>query len=325
MERQSQLVVRLLDDLLDVSRIAGGKLRLRKTLIDLASVVRDAIASMQSTIDEHGHQLHVTFPDEEIVVHADAPRITQVVCNLLSNAAKYTPQGGQIWLRVRREGENAVIVVKDTGIGIPADMLGRVFDSYFQIDNDPDHTYVGLGLGLALVKSLVELHDGTVRACSGGAKQGSEFSIALPLVTQTLLHAAAKPAGEKHDLRANNCRILVVDDNQDAAEMLNLLLRPSGCESQVAFSGKEALEIASKFHPDIVFLDIGMPQLDGYEVARRIRQEPWGAEITLVALTGWGQDEDRQRTQEAGFNYHLVKPADFSALKTILAEYRQKG
>ena len=247
----------------------------------------------------------------------DPVRLAQIFANLLNNAAKYTPDGGQIWLAARQQADQVVVSVRDTGIGIPADLLPRVFEMFMQVDRSSDRAQGGLGIGLTLVRSLVEMHGGTVAAQSSGPGQGSEFTVTLPLV------ANPQPAGRAgpRELVAGELqtrRVLVVDDNCDAAVTLGLLLKMLGVEVRVVHSGAEALESLDSFRPRVVLLDIGMPGMDGYEVARRIREQPGLGEVTLIALTGWGQEEDRDRSRAAGFDHHLIKPADIRALEALL-------
>lgn len=314
MERQMTQLVRLIEDLMDMNRISRGKIELRKERIELAKVIQDAVEISRPSIDAGGHELVFESSPQPIFVDADVARLAQVVSNLLNNAAKYTERGGRITLAVRREGENAVVSVRDTGVGIPAHMLTRVFDMFTQVDRSLERRQGGLGIGLTLVKQLVELHGGSVEAHSSGHSAGSEFVIRLP---------AAPPAGPRqtpHERAAvTTHRILVVDDNSDAAHSLAMMLELKGNDTRTACDGAGALEAAAAFRPDVIFLDIGMPALNGYEVARRIRQQPWGQDVLLVALSGWGQEGDKKRSREAGFDIHLVKPVEASAIEAILA------
>ncbi len=319
MERQIQQMVRLIDDLLDVSRITRGKLRLRREPVDLAGVVESALEMSAPTLQRLNHSMEVSVAPGRHIVEADRARLIQVVDNLVTNAAKYTDPGGRIGVSLESDGAHVRIRVKDNGIGIPRDMLERVFDMFTQVDRTLERSRGGLGIGLTLVRRIVELHDGTVAALSDGAGKGSEFVVTLPLA-EVEAPRAASDAGPaiKADVRL---RILVVDDNEDAAASLTRMLELMGHEVHIAFDGVECIREAGRFHPEIVFLDIGMPRLNGYDTAKRLRGEPGSREILLVAVTGWGQDEDRRRAREAGFDHHLVKPVDFDALSAILAAY----
>jgi signal transduction histidine kinase/ActR/RegA family two-component response regulator len=318
MERQVNHMVRLVDDLLDVSRVSRGKIELRKEPVELAAVVRSAVELSKPFVDGGKHQLAISLPAEPLTVFGDPVRLTQVVGNLLNNAAKFTETGGQIWLTVRAEGSDAVISVRDTGIGIPPDFLPKVFDLFTQNDRRASRKYGGLGIGLSLVRSLVLAHEGTVEARSPGLLQGSEFVVHLPLTTQTPQPPNQARRQPVYDFHLSG-KILVVDDNRDAAQTLGTLLRRSGAEVIVAESGPVALEAFQKHRPTIALIDIGMPGMDGNEVARRVRLAPETRNATLIALTGWGQDDDRRRCREAGFNHHLVKPVDLDALQELLA------
>jgi PAS domain S-box-containing protein len=317
MERQVNHMVRLVDDLLEVSRITRGKIELRLELVELAGVVRTAVETSQPLISGAGHQLAVSLPPEPLTVSADPVRLSQIISNLLNNAAKYTEAGGQIWLTIRREDNWVDISVRDTGIGIAPEMLPNVFQLFTQIDRHSGRAQGGLGIGLTLVKSLTEMHGGEVRAHSDGLGQGSEFVIRLPLAARQAADVSA-PAADRPAAGLSKRRILVVDDNRDAAMSMSMLLRVLGSDVRVAFNGADALTAMAEYKPAIVLLDIGMPGMDGYEVARRIREAPEFKEVTLIALTGWGQEEDRRRTQSAGFNHHLTKPADINVLETLL-------
>jgi len=317
MERQLGHMVRLIDDLMDVSRISRGKVELRRERVELAKLVQQAVETSRPLLEADGHELVVRIPDEPIYVDADVTRMAQVFANLLNNAAKYTEPGGRVTLSVAREDGAAVVAVRDTGVGIPARMLPRVFDLFTQVDRSLEKRQGGLGIGLSLVKRLVELHGGTVEALSDGPGHGSEFRVRLPLV----LALAATPEAASHAPAAapGRRRVLVVDDNRDAALSLAMLLRLLGNETRAAHDGIEALDIAASFRPDVVILDIGMPRLNGYETCRRLRERPGGRSVVLVALTGWGADEDRERSRDAGFDAHLVKPVDPEALEELFA------
>jgi PAS domain S-box-containing protein len=318
MDRQVNHMVRLVDDLLEVSRITSGKIALRKERVDLAAILQNSMETSRPLIDAVDHHLTLAFPPEPLIVDGDPVRLAQVFANLLNNSAKYTDAGGEIGITARREGGWAVISVRDTGAGIPREMLPSVFELFTQIDRHADRAQGGLGIGLTLVKSLVEMHGGTVQANSAGLGQGSEFVVRLPLVSDKRpAELSGTPEISTSLLKPR--RVLVVDDNRDAAESMGILLKLLGADVHVAYSGAEALEALPTYRPEVVLLDIGMPGMDGHEVARRIRQQPEFQKVTLIALTGWGQDEDRRRSQTAGFDYHLIKPADVDALQALLA------
>ncbi len=319
MERQLAHLVRLVDDLLDLSRISRGKIELRMQRVELSRVVCQAVETSRPAIEAGGHELIVELPDRPILVDADLTRLAQVIANLLNNAAKYTPRGGQIRLLAERSGARVIVKVLDNGVGIPAPMLPRIFEMFTQVDRSLERSQGGLGIGLSLVKGLVERHGGTVEARSEGHGLGSEFEIILPAagspdhVAETESKAApGEPPNERR-------RILVVDDNRDAATSLAMLLNILGNETQTAHDGIEALEVGLAFRPDVILLDIGMPRMNGYDAARRIREETWGRGVVLVALTGWGQEDDRRRSREAGFDLHLTKPVEPAALEKMLA------
>ena len=316
--RQVAIMVRLIDDLLDVSRISRNKLDVRKERVDLATVLESAVESSRPLLQQCGHELTISLPSEAFPLDADPIRLAQVFLNLLNNAAKYTNHGGQISLSARREGSDVVVSVRDNGIGIPRDMLSSVFDMFTQVDRSMAQSQGGLGIGLTLVRRLVEMHDGSIEARSDGPNQGSEFVVRLPLLISPPNKKLAGRDGPGAK-RLSHGRILVVDDNRDSADSLAMLLRFKGNDIRTAHDGVEALEVAEMFHPEIVLLDIGLPKLNGYDVARRIRQQPWGRDVLLIALTGWGKEEDRRLSQEAGFNFHLVKPVDLAALDELLA------
>jgi two-component system CheB/CheR fusion protein len=315
--RQLNVMVRLVDDLLDVSRYSRNKLDIRKERVELAAVVESAVESSRSLIDQSGHELTVSMPSAPLLLDADPIRLAQVLSNLLNNAAKYTPPGGRIWLTAERKESGVVVCVRDNGIGIHNDMLVRVFEMFTQVDGALEQSQGGLGIGLTLVKKLVELHDGSIHAQSDGIDQGSEFVIRLPLRTETQLTVPAK--GEAPAVpQSTGLRIMIVDDNRDAADSLAMLLKLKGNTTRTIYNGPDALQVADIFRPEIVLLDIGLPKLNGYEVAKRIRQQPWAQDTILVAITGWGLAEDRRRSQEAGFNFHVVKPVDLVALEDLM-------
>jgi len=318
--RQVAVMVRLIDDLLDASRIRSNKLDIHKQHVDLAEVLESAVESSRPLIQECSHELTVSMPLQALSLDADPVRLAQVVSNLLNNASKYTRPGGNIWLTAERHGNDAVISVRDDGIGIPGDMLPRIFDMFTQVDQSSQRSQGGLGVGLTLVRRLVEMHDGSIEARSRLPDEGSEFIVRLPLFVP-LTHDLPPSKGEPIVPALSGCRILVVDDNRDSADTMATLLRLKGNEIRTAYDGLEAVEVAESFHPVLMLLDIGLPKLNGYEVARRIRQQPWGRDMVLVALTGWGQVEDKHRSHEAGFNFHIVKPVELAALEKMLAGF----
>ena len=317
MERQLKQMNRLVDDLLDVSRITAGKLRLRKERVDLASVMRDAAESSRPLVDRGGHTLTITPPADPVLLDADPTRLAQVFLNLLNNAAKYSEWGGHIRLSARREGDEVVVSVKDTGIGIPAGQLPHVFEVFVQVDTAWQRTQGGLGIGLSLVKEFVGLHGGRVEARSDGLGKGSEFVVRLPAAV--VATAAGPSNGVAEEAHGTPRRILVVDDNRDAAVSLARLLRYKGHEVRTAHDGAAGVALAAGFRPEVILMDLGMPNMDGYEAASRIRAGPGGTGPFLVALTGWGADDDRRRTLDAGYDRHLVKPVDMAALAKMIA------
>jgi PAS domain S-box-containing protein len=306
LQRQLGILTRLVDDLLDTARMSHGLIDLRRQPADLAGLVEGAVEMMQGLIDQRRHRLFFQRPPQPVGIDADCVRLTQVFANLLHNACRYTPPAGRIIVEVTREGEEGVVRISDTGIGIRPEMLGRIFELFQQGDQPPDVSPQGLGLGLTLVRRLVELHGGCVLATSPGANKGSVFEVRLPALpaSRDLPRRTTAPALAGSTIR----RVLIVDDNEDAGEALSLVLQVHGHETRTARDGTAALAEAASFRPEVVFLDIGLPGLDGYEVARRLR-ERFGAAVRLVALTGFGQDEDRRRGREAGFDEFLVKPA----------------
>jgi CheY-like chemotaxis protein/two-component sensor histidine kinase len=301
---------------MEVSRISRGKVDLRKEWIEVAAVVHSAVETSRPLIEAGGQKLSLRVPAEPLTVEGDFVRLTQVVANLLNNAAKYSDPGGTISIEVRREAAEVAIAVRDNGRGIPPTMIPRVFESFVQLDRTEGRAQGGLGIGLTLAKSLVELHGGTIAARSEGVGLGSEFVVRLPLGGDRARPTVAPDVDHRPALTSR--RILVVDDNRDAAESLYILLKLLGAEVRVAYSGADALDAIASYGPTIVLLDIGMPGMNGYEVARRVRQRPGGADVTLIALTGWGQDEDRLRSRSAGFDHHLIKPADLNTLQSLL-------
>ena len=318
-ERQVQHMTRMVDDLLDVSRITRGKINLQKEPIEVAAIVTRAVEMAQPLIDARKHRLTIALPPQPVWVQADSQRLAQVMANLLNNAAKYTEESGSIWLAVETQGSDVLLKVRDTGIGIPADYLPRVFDLFSQEDSSLERTQGGLGIGLTLVRILVQMHDGTIEAFSAGTGQGSEFVARLPVLPEPSTPSPAMPVAETSPVLGAPRRILVVDDNVDGAKSLSILLQQYGHEVKTAHAGANALEIAKAWPPQVVLLDIGMPHMNGLEVARRLRGELGLTKAILVAMTGYGQDDDRQRSQEAGFNAHMVKPVDLDALQELLA------
>jgi PAS domain S-box-containing protein len=316
-ERQVGQLTRLVDDLLEVSRITTGRVHLRQERIVVSGIVARAAETVHPLMDRHRHELTVTVPPQPIWLYADAARLEQVVVNLLTNAAKYTDDGGRVWLSVEQEGVEAVLRVRDTGVGISPQLLPRVFELFTQAERSLDRAQGGLGIGLALVQRLVEMHGGRVEAYSVLGR-GSEFVVRLPVVPMLALQPPSAPK-ETAGPNGSPLRVLVVDDNVDSAESLAMLLEMSRHEVRTAHDGPTALEAALDFRPNVVLLDIGLPIMDGYEVAKRMRQQPTLGKVLLVAMTGYGQESDRQLSREAGFDHHLVKPADFSALEKLLA------
>lgn len=301
-DRQVEHLTRLIDDLMDISRITRNKLELRKQRIELADVINGAVESSRPAIEQCGHELTVTLPPEPIYLNGDLVRLAQVFLNLLSNAAKYTEQGGRIWLTAERQGNVVVVSVKDTGMGISAEKLPQLFEMFFQVDRTLERSQGGLGIGLSLVRRLVELHGGSVEARSEGISKGSEFIVRLPVLIETPKPTLSQEPIDNGKAKAIARRILVVDDNRDSADSLAMLLRLTGNEVRTAYDGEVGVETAEQFRPQVVLFDIGMPKLNGYDACRRIRGEPWGKDLILIAMTGWGQDEDRRRTLEAGFD-----------------------
>jgi signal transduction histidine kinase/CheY-like chemotaxis protein len=320
-ERQVAHLARLVDDLLDVSRLMRGMIRLQTREIELATFISDAVEASRPLIDARGHQLAVSFPAERIILQGDPTRLAQVLGNLLDNAAKYTDAGGHIVLRAERLGDEVVIRVRDDGRGMSGALLPHVFELFMQGERSLARTEGGLGIGLTLTKSLIELHGGQIEALSDGPGKGSEFVVRLPAT------AAPAPAnnpsrnGKGDGAMAHSHRILVVDDKPDAADSLALLLRVTGHEVRTAYSGAAALDVARQFAPDIAFLDLGMPGMDGFELARRLRKEPEQADALLVALTGYNQEDDLRRCRDAGFDTHLSKPAQLDVLQDLLHEW----
>ena len=318
-DRQTERMTRLVDDLLDVAQISRGTIELRRGRVDIADVLKAAVESSGTLIERARHQLSVTPPEEPLYVEGDPTRLTQSITNLLDNAAKYTDPGGQIWLSATREGDEAVIRVRDSGIGIAPDILPRIFDMFTQVGLSLDRAQGGLGVGLSLVDRLVKLHGGSVSAYSGGFGTGSQFTIRLP-VLQALRPSAAEPRPAAQAAPEKHRRILVVDDNQDSAESLAMLLHILGHEVKTAHDGESALAAAPEFRPDVAILDIGLPKMNGYDLAKQIREQPWAGNVVLVALTGWEQEQHGGRSAESGFTHHLTKPVEVDVLQRILAD-----
>jgi len=319
LDHQLARLIRLVDDLLEVSRIRGGRVELRKEPVDLAEIVKAAVETTYPIVQSASHQLTVALPGEPLVLEVDPLRLEQVLSNLLGNAAKYTADGGHIRLSVHREDESAVISVRDDGIGIPADMLGRVFDMFAQVDRTLKRAQGGLGIGLALARDLVELHGGWIEAHSDGPNQGSEFIVRLPLSERRSEARTRNQTGGDPAMPLTPQRILVVDDSRDGADSLGMVLTMLGADAEVVYDGPAAIEAIRAHRPSTVLLDIGMPGMDGYEVAAAIRQDPALSDLKLIALTGWGSEEERRRSREAGFNDHWVKPVDPAKLRGLLA------
>jgi len=321
--RQLQQMVHLVDDLLDVGRISQGKVELRRQHVDVAAAVLAAIETSRPQIDAGEHRLVLHLPPPgTLVVDADLTRLSQIIANLLNNAAKYTPEGGTIEVSAERDGPHAVIGVLDSGVGIPREMLPRVFDMFAQIDCSLERAQGGLGIGLALVKRLVEMHGGSVQADSDGVGHGSRFVVRLPLVLTQPVDVPHEGMPALRPGTARDVHVLVVDDNTDSADTLSQMLRLLGYRTSIANDGLEAFRIAQADRPRAMLLDIGMPTMNGLDAARRIREQPWGRDVLLVALSGWGQEEDRRKSLAAGFDRHFVKPVDLDTLTRLLAHMK---
>ena len=314
---QVNYMVRLVDDLLEISRITSGKIELRTEQTDLVGVLRNVIDANTYEINEKQHKLSVSISQTPLIVEGDAVRLEQIFTNLLNNAVRYTPNRGLIWLAAWQEGNSAIVSVRDNGIGISPGMLPRLFEMFVQERRSGMGTQEGLGVGLCLVDRLVEMHGGTVEARSEGEHKGSEFIVRLPL-TQTQAGEKMQKA-EKTATAKPGLRVLVVDDNHDAAQVLCMLLQSIGVNVEAVDSGPAALATIPDYRPNVILMDIGMPGMDGNEVARRIRQQPEFNDIKLIAITGWGQEKDRQRSRESGFDHHLTKPVNFQDLADLIA------
>lgn len=317
LDRQLYQLTHLVDDLMDVSRITQGRMELRRQTVDLRSILVVASEDMRGMMEAASHTFNVDLPEQAMMVHGDPTRINQVIVNLLTNAAKYTPQGGQIMLRAKHESAEAVVSVSDTGIGIPEESLATVFDMFSQLSPALERSQGGLGIGLSLVRGLVHLHDGSVSVTSQGAGKGSKFTVRLPLTEAATI--ADVPKISKPSAQA--FRILVIDDNIDAAQSMTMALELLGYEAQTAHDGHSGLQSAERFQPDAILLDIGLPDLNGYEVARRIRSSLPGKDVFLIAATGWGQEADKHLALTAGCDCHLTKPVDFNKLQGLLVQH----
>jgi len=320
MERQLAHMVRLIDDLLDVSRISRGKIDLRKATIDLASIVHQAVEAIRPMSEGRKLMLKVDLPSDPVYLIADATRLIQVIGNLLSNACKFTDPGGTVRVGVECGGDEALVRVSDTGIGIAAEELPKIFEMFTQVHSPLERGETGLGIGLTLAKNLIELHGGTIEAHSGGAGRGSEFVVRLPTQCVPAPAAHSKPSAEGELPSLGAQKILVVDDNRDSAASLSMLLKLASSEVYTAYDGPEALRLAEQIRPDVMLLDIGLPGMNGYDVAREIRGRPWGKDTYLLALTGWGQSEDRHKAKQAGFDHHLTKPVEHARLMELLSQ-----
>ena len=322
MDRQLAQLVRLVDDLLDLNRITHNRLELRQSQVALSSVIQQAVEASRPHADAAGHELMVSLPKEPLFTYADPARLAQVFDNLLNNSCKYTDPGGTIQVTAEQQGDEVVVSVRDTGSGIPHDKLDTIFEMFSQVDRSPERSQGGLGIGLTLVRQLVEMHGGSVEAKSAGVGQGSEFVVRLPLLPGV---TEPEPPAPDEQPASRVRRILIVDDNSDAAVSLALLLKISGNETYTAHDGLEALDAFDRYQPEVMLLDIGLPKLNGHEVCRRIRERPGGADVVIVALTGWGQDSDRRKSQDAGFDGHLVKPVDYGTLMDLLSVVETQG
>jgi CheY-like chemotaxis protein len=323
-DRQVKQLVRLVDDLLDLNRITHDRLELRPRTVEVGTIIEDAVETSRPHLEAARHRLHVALPPEPVPLHADPARLAQVFGNLINNACKYTPAGGTLWLTARQEQKELIVSVKDTGVGIPFEKQEAIFEMFTQLGPPEVPSRGGLGIGLTLVKQLVSMHGGSIEVRSAGVGQGSEFVVRLPVAA-----TGAEKAPEAHVVTewppARRHRVLVVDDNRDAADTLCLLLELWGNETHAASDGAQALREVERLEPDVVLLDIGLPDISGLEVCRRIRAEPWGKHVTLFALTGWGQEEDRRHSMEAGFDGHLVKPVDHGELEKLLRALVPRG
>ena len=322
MDRQLGHMVRLIDDLLDISRISRNKMELRRVPVLLSDVVSNAVETARPAIEAAEHELTVSLPPQPIFLDADLTRLAQVFSNLLTNSAKYTERGGRIWLSADSRNGTVTVSVRDSGIGIPADALPCIFDMFSQVDRSIERSTGGLGIGLALVKALVEMHGGTVAAASAGQGQGSEFTVRLPVLESPSEPLEVRTPDEVRAVRGPKRHVLVVDDNRDSAASMALMLKLLGDEVITAHDGIEAMEAAERFRPEFILMDVGMPRLNGFEATRRIREQPWGRSVVIIALTGWGQEGDRIQSREAGCDGHLVKPVSLPELEKLLTELK---
>jgi PAS domain S-box-containing protein len=322
-DQQVTQLVRLVDDLLDVSRITRNKLELRRETLDLGGALHQAVEIAKPLAETQGHQVIVSIPMQSMMIEADPVRIAQIFGNLLHNACKYSDPGATIWLSAERQGSDVRIAIRDNGIGIAPEVLPHLFELFTQVSSRPERTQGGLGIGLTLVRRLVAMHGGSIEARSEGLGKGSEFIVHLPLAQSRTGIAAAAPRNVLQGSPSR--RILVVDDNDETAESLVMLLRLLGHETEMANDGQAALAVAERFSPEVMLLDIGLPKVSGYDVCERIRRQPWGRQIVIAAVSGWGQDVDRKKSADAGFDYHLVKPLDFTLLLRVLSEPRPQG
>ncbi len=322
MERQLEQMVRLVDDLMDVSRISTGKVELRKERVPLAVVVNNAVETSTPLIAQMRQKLTIQLPESTILIEVDSIRLSQVIMNLLNNAAKYSDPGGHIQLSAEPHGSDVVVSIRDTGIGIDKGQLSRIFEMFSQVDHSMEKSHGGLGIGLCLAKRLVEMHGGTIEARSDGLGKGAEFVVRLPVVVEDVVTQVYSEV--QLQTVKSNLRILIVDDNKDGADTLSMMMKILGNHTRTAYDGEEAVRAAIEFQPDVILLDIGLPKLNGYEACRRIKEQKNGHEILIIAQTGWGQDEDRQRTHDAGFDHHLVKPVDMTELNKLLAGIQNK-
>jgi signal transduction histidine kinase len=325
MERQLSQMVRLIDDLLDVSRISSGKVVLQRTRVDLRAIAELAIEASQPFIAAGQHDFTAELPPGPVWVDGDASRLAQVIINLLNNAAKYTDEGGKLRLSLSSDEAHAIVRVQDNGVGIPPEMLNEVFDMFAQVNRTLDRSQGGLGIGLSLVRRLTEMHGGKVTAESEGLGQGSVFTVRIPVMATAELPAESHEAPDPEPSKRPGLRVLVVDDIPDVADVLKMLLDLEGFETRVAYSGAVALDSARDFRPDVVICDIGLPEMDGHEIARRLRRDPGSAPATLIALTGWGTEGEVRRTRESGFDFHLVKPVDANALLELLSHVEPRA
>jgi PAS domain S-box-containing protein len=321
MDRQLSHMVRLIDDLLDISRVSQNKMELRRSRVLLKDVISSAVETARPAIEEAGLEFTISLPPEAVSLDADLTRLAQVFSNLLNNSAKYTERGGGILLAAERQGGEVIVSVRDTGIGIPANDLPRIFDMFSQVDRSIERSTGGLGIGLALVKGLVEMHGGAVTATSAGQGKGSTFTVKLPVLESTVAPPSLDVPSDAEPLPAGpRRRILVVDDNRDSANSMAMMLKLMGNQVRTAHDGIEAVETAGEFRPKAILMDLGMPKLNGYEATQRIREQPWGRDMIIVAMTGWGQEADRTHSHEAGCDGHLVKPVNLSDLESLLTQ-----